>query len=536
MKKTLFLLIPLSLILFFSNIPLNQAYAAEPQWVLVNIIDFPNTVGFDLANKSEVYHTEPSYSRGSYSAKTEYLGDTDTYYNPPYVHGESLTVQAKWTTPPATIKKDQVVSLSVTLTAVNDQSAFKFSGSTGAWLGNTRLATKDNETSFSTTFNNQYATQNHTVTTALGLGSEGQQKVIELNFYQGISMYTQYVYEWSSIKLPIEPNPTVVVTKPVVVPTPKPVVPTPPQLPAGSKYKDSGLRFSDLHGEVTIRHGDDEDGWELAEMNTIICEGDYVKTEYNSGAIVSMTDMTTFVMKGESLIHMVTPVNNDSKIDLVLGNTYTNIIQMVTKGTMEVEMSQAVAGIKGTTFVLNETGSESTLMVLEGSVDFTSKKSGKVALVNAGEMAVADSKGNITKSNLDISTEAKKWNKTIIELQLNNKIMKINGVQNEIDPGRKTVPVIINNRTLIPIRAVFEALGGTVGYESGEKKITLSKGSNKLEMWIDKTNLRMNGIDKTTDVAPVIVDGRTMVPVRFVVENFGYAVQWKAIEKKIIIQ
>ncbi len=535
MKKSIVLGVVLCLVMFFSNFVGSYAYVAEPQWVLVKVIDFPNTEQFDVANKSEVYHTQATYGRGAYGAVTEYIGDTDTYYNPPTIHGESLTIQANWTIPPSSIKKDQVVSLNLTLSAVNNQSAFKFGSSSAAWLGNTRLVTKDNKSNFEITFNNQYATQNQTVTTVLGTGTEGQQKVIELNFYCGLSMYTQYVYEWSSTKVPISPTLPVVKPQPVVVPTTVPTTVPAPQLPPDSKYKDTGLRFSDLGGEVIIRH-DDEDVWELAEMDTIICERDHIKTAYNSGAVIAMTDMTTFLMKEDSEVIAPGPVQKDSKIDLVLGNIYINAKKMILDGTMEVEMSQAVAGIKGTTFVLNETGSASTLMVLEGIVQFTSKKSGTVVAVSAGEMAVADATGTITKSNLNINTEAKKWDKTIIELLINNKLMKVNGVLSEIDPGRMTVPVILNKRTLIPIRAVFEALGGTVGYQSGEKKILLTLGDKKLEMWIDKTALNMNNVAKTTDVAPVIMDGRTMVPLRFVVENFGFEVQWKATEKKIVIQ
>ncbi len=129
-------------------------------------------------------------------------------------------------------------------------------------------------------------------------------------------------------------------------------------------------------------------------------------------------------------------------------------------------MNQAVAGIKGTTFVCEETGSKSTLKVLEGVVNLTSKKTGKVIFVGPVEMAVADSKVELTKKSFNIETEAKAWNKTIIEMTINQKMMKVNGAQKEIDPGRDTTPVVFNSRTLIPIRAVMESLGGSVGYDA----------------------------------------------------------------------
>ena len=218
-----------------------------------------------------------------------------------------------------------------------------------------------------------------------------------------------------------------------------------------------------------------------------------------------------------------------------MGNIWVNVKKMVKDGTMDVEMSQAVAGIKGTTLILEETGNSSTVKVIEGKVDFKTK-AGNTAEITAANMVTSDTNGTIQRGTFDINQEANKWGKTVIELQINNKNMKVNGVQKEIDPGRDTVPMIYNDRTLIPIRAVFEAMGGSVGYYDKEQKITLKIAEKTLEMWVNKTSLKLNGNTKSMDVAPMVFNGRTMVPVRFVAENFGYEVQWKENEQKIIIQ
>ncbi len=62
-------------------------------------------------------------------------------------------------------------------------------------------------------------------------------------------------------------------------------------------------------------------------------------------------------------------------------------------GSMQIGMSQAVAGIKGTVFVVEETGTTSTLKVLEGNVTLQSKVSGKQAQVSAGQMISASASG-----------------------------------------------------------------------------------------------------------------------------------------------
>jgi hypothetical protein len=82
----------------------------------------------------------------------------------------------------------------------------------------------------------------------------------------------------------------------------------------------------------------------------------------------------------------------------------------------------------------------------------------------------------------------------------------------------------------------MEALGGTVAYDAADKKITLTDGDKKLEMWIGKTAIKLNGKSSTTSVPPMVINSRTMVPLRFAAETLGYTVEWKAADKKIVIQ
>jgi len=323
------------------------------------------------------------------------------------------------------------------------------------------------------------------------------------------------------------------------------VAATEPKAPDTSKLEDSGCVFSDLAGQVEVCNpiGYDENGkeiydeedWHFAKIDEKLYAGTKIKTGLDSGVILSFADMSTFIVKPSTTVILSSPTSKESKLKLAFGNIWVNVKKMVKDGTMDVEMSQAAAGAKGTTFILEETGSSSSVKVIEGTVYFRTK-AGNTAEITAGNMAVSDSLGNIQKNNFNISQEASKWGKTVIELQINNKNMKVNGAEKEIDSGRNTVPMIYNSRTLIPIRAVFEAMGGTVGYNDKEQKITLKIAEKTLEMWIGKTELKLNGNTKSMDVAPMVMGGRTMVPVRFVAENFGYDVQWKETQQKIIIQ
>jgi len=169
-------------------------------WVLSEVVDGSNDADWDSMNLSETYTYSVGYGRGAYSVTTTYIGESDDYYNPPYVNGESLTIQANWSTPPEIIGKDDVVSLTGKIAATaNSQSAYQWSGSTDAWLDDSRLSTADGKTIFETNYGNGYATQSGTVTATLGEGSEGAKKIIEISFFSSNKLYTQYVYEWKAV-------------------------------------------------------------------------------------------------------------------------------------------------------------------------------------------------------------------------------------------------------------------------------------------------------------------------------------------------
>ncbi|HOA20359.1 MAG TPA: stalk domain-containing protein [Sedimentibacter sp.] len=116
--------------------------------------------------------------------------------------------------------------------------------------------------------------------------------------------------------------------------------------------------------------------------------------------------------------------------------------------------------------------------------------------------------------------------KDFIILQIDNPNMSVNGVLNEIDPGRGTTPMIISSRSMVPIRAVVEALNGTVGWDNSTQQITLTANGNTVIMWINKYEIIVNGTIHKIDVAPTIVNGRTYVPVRFAAENLNTKVYW----------
>lgn len=112
-----------------------------------------------------------------------------------------------------------------------------------------------------------------------------------------------------------------------------------------------------------------------------------------------------------------------------------------------------------------------------------------------------------------------------IKLQIGSRIVNVDNEAVIYDAA----PVIRNDRTLVPIRIITEALGGKVDWNGATKEVTLSINDKEIKMTIGKT-LEKYG------VAPVIIDGRTFVPVRFVADELGAEVAWDEATKTVTIK
>ena len=112
-----------------------------------------------------------------------------------------------------------------------------------------------------------------------------------------------------------------------------------------------------------------------------------------------------------------------------------------------------------------------------------------------------------------------------IKLQIGSRIVNVDNEAVIYDAA----PVIRNDRTLVPIRIITEALGGKVDWNGATKEVTLSINDKEIKMTIGKA-LEKYG------VAPVIIDGRTFVPVRFVADELGANVAWDDATKTVTIK
>ncbi|OGG01705.1 hypothetical protein A2W14_03760 [Candidatus Gottesmanbacteria bacterium RBG_16_37_8] len=174
------------------------------------------------------------------------------------------------------------------------------------------------------------------------------------------------------------------------------------------------VRFNDLFGqvEVNIPNPDgtyDEESWNLAKIDMELPPGTRLKVSEKSGLILALPNQAIINVGPETEIVLVSVDPREGAIQLLYGNLKANIKKMMKDGSMEVEMSQAVAGIKGTSFILSDTKTESSIRVTEGIVKFTSKSTGVSVDVGKGESVTASSKGLSEKITFDPIEEENKW-------------------------------------------------------------------------------------------------------------------------------
>lgn len=146
------------------------------------------------------------------------------------------------------------------------------------------------------------------------------------------------------------------------------------------------------------------------------------------------------------------------------------------------------------------------------------------------------------KADIGPDLEKKALRDEFILLQIDEPMMSLNGYLEEIDQGRGTTPNIINNRTMVPIRSIVEAMDGSVEWEADARMVSLKLPNGRaVNMWIDKYELEINDVNqnisktKMMDVAPIIENDRTYVPVRFATENLGAKVLWLENTREILI-
>ncbi len=123
-----------------------------------------------------------------------------------------------------------------------------------------------------------------------------------------------------------------------------------------------------------------------------------------------------------------------------------------------------------------------------------------------------------------------------IEVKMNDKYIDFTD-----ENGNKVEPALINDRTMVPMRKIFETLGANVEWDGALQKVTATTEEKKISLQIENESATVEDL-KTNEVknikldsVPVILNERTMVPVRFIAESLDKQVGWDGENQVVVI-
>ena len=103
------------------------------------------------------------------------------------------------------------------------------------------------------------------------------------------------------------------------------------------------------------------------------------------------------------------------------------------------------------------------------------------------------------------------------------------------EPTNPMAPIIRTNRSYLPLRAVLEDMGFKVDWSEKARKVTVKDGNNTIVMTVDRKDYKVNEKAKSMDVAPFIEKNHTYVPLRFMAEGMGMKVDWDEARRMVVV-
>jgi len=236
----------------------------------------------------------------------------------------------------------------------------------------------------------------------------------------------------------------------------------------------------------------------------------------------------TLILKDGSLMDIKAKAEN---LDITITDKDTTPPEITLEKVNPTYTDKAV--LKGKT----EAGAKVTINTIECPVKEDGTFALEVKLVegeNKFEAIATDKAGNAAKASLTIV----RLKPIIIQLTIGKTIVIVNGEAKTIE-----APPYIDKdsgRTLIPIRIIMDSINGKIDFDAKERKVTLTKDAIVIELWIGKPIARINGVDTPIDMAkpklsPMVVKGRTFIPLRFVTDNLGADIEFDAKTQTITI-
>lgn len=198
--------------------------------------------------------------------------------------------------------------------------------------------------------------------------------------------------------------------------------------------------------------------------------------------------------------------NTATKVNMNVYAVYGKKKVDITKNVMIHPYDTNFLSISGNSLTFNDSGTQNLTFEYEGK-----KTTVNVTAINAkGFEYIADKKSD-----------------NPVNVKIFNKYIDFSSI------GQW--PFIENNRTLVPLRAVFEVMNCTVEWNYDNNSAVVKNGSTKIVVSPNSQIAYVNGVAKKLDTPAKLVNNRIMVPLRFISESFNKTVLWDDIDKTVLI-
>ncbi len=181
----------------------------------------------------------------------------------------------------------------------------------------------------------------------------------------------------------------------------------------------------------------------------------------------------------------------------------------------------------GTNYSEKATFGETLAIPLKSPEDLVIEK----ILVNGEPLTNTSTVVVLTNIDQDYSIEVTYKQVRRISMKVGSPQMFVNGKIVPLDAP----PIIVNSRTLVPLRAIAEALGADVNWDPEYKQVTVRLNGTTILLTIGSPIALVNDSLTYIDTTPIISNGRTMVPLRFIAETLNAEVSWNPDSKTIDI-
>jgi exopolysaccharide biosynthesis protein len=118
------------------------------------------------------------------------------------------------------------------------------------------------------------------------------------------------------------------------------------------------------------------------------------------------------------------------------------------------------------------------------------------------------------------------------QMSIGSKSMTVNGNKTAIDAA----PITRDGSTYVPIKYILDVFGGQAQWNASAQRVTVIRGGVLMDLSVGDKKFVLNGKRKSADVAPLVLGGRTLVPLRLVSEQLGLIVKWEQKTKTVTIQ